>query len=304
MSDANVPATPVVTPPATGLGAVPAVPVPIPSPDLERRAAGLAAAKRAGAKVQAEREKLNQQAQAQAARLEKADRLEHFEKLLAEDPLKFAREVGIDVGDLARRHIEASTGSKQTPAELVRQEVDRRLTEDRAAQQKQAAETEAKRQAEWEAQTYAGVKRQMADIVKADPVRFELVGRGGPAMVEEAFKRIADDFEANSKNPGFAPLAFDKALDSVEADIEKEQMALLSQSAKVKSAWEKFQTEAKKAAAPPVPSAKTRSAEAPRHVETEAPPSPSLTPRTRRRPLDIRQMASEMWDQHKAKQDN
>jgi hypothetical protein len=271
-------------------------------PGLERRAEALARAKRESAKVLQARKELAAERASHAEALKKAAEWDRLTKIRETDDYALVKELGIDVNKLSRRFLEDSTGQGKNPAELVKTEVDRQLAEIarlKAIEDKKKSDEEAVR---IQKQTYEGAKKQIADILKADTVKYELANKDAKASLAKAWEHVENFYLKHQ-----VILGFDKALDAVETELEERQIDLLSTSEKVKAAMEKLRIAQADAAKTAAKAPKIRGVEpvAAKHVETdEAPKSLTAVPPIRRRPLDVHKMAALMVAQHKASQDN
>jgi colicin import membrane protein len=290
--------------------------------DTEARAAALARAKRESSRVQVERERLENERNAHAEDLKLAAEYRRLQKLQSTDPVAFAKEIGLSVPELAKKFVETTTGAKKTPAELVREEVDRRLAEEKKAREEAEKKAEAERLAQSQRQVIEGSKKQMAELVKANPERFELVESAGAGALDRAWKLVEDYYAETKRTTGTGQvLDFSKALDAIEADEEKFLARRLS-GKKATSVAEKLKAEAAAKAKQDAEqkrkqeleekqkrnlssSGKSGSAGTGRVVEAEA-QSPTTSNRKARglSPTQIAGMAKDLWSQHQAKQDN
>ena len=263
--------------------------------EFERRAAAIARAKREASKNQAEREKLTQERALFQGQLKKAEELERLAKLQKENPLQFAKEIGLDINELSQRYIEDASGSTKTPAELARVEASKVIEEYKASLEAQRVKEQAENLKRRDEQIYAGVKRELGELIKKDPARYELIGDSSEDAVSRAFNLVVKFHNLHQGKEGYAPLAFDKALDAVE-DEEVEKAAKRAKSAKLAArlAAEKVEP-AKAAAAKPSRDVEASNVETPKQ-------SPSLQ-RKRRGVLDVRKMADELVQARKASLD-
>lgn len=286
--------------------------------DAERRADALARAKRESARTQREREQLERERATHAEDLKLAAEHRRLQKLIADDPLKFAKEVGLSIPELSKRFV---AGDKKSPAELVKEEVDRRLTEEAKAREEADKKAQAEASAARERQLIDGAKRDMAALVKANPERFELVGGAGQRAIDDAWKLVEDYFAETQKQTGAGQvLDFSKALDAIEAREEKFLAGRLG-GKKVTALVEKLRAEAaekqkqaeelqrkqkreeKQKAS--LSTGRSSSAGTERVVETETKsPTPSNRKARELSPTQKVNMARDLWSQHQAKQDN
>lgn len=269
-----------------------------PDKELERRAANLARAKREAAKNQAEREKLSQERATFSEKLKKADELERLAALQKSDPLAFVKEIGLNVDDLSRRYIEDATGSQKTPAELARTEANKVIEEYKKSLEAQRAKEQAENLKKRDEQIYAGVKQTMAELIQKDATRYEMLSDMPEEAVSRAFNLVVKFHNQNMGKEGYAPLAFDKALDVVETD-EVEKAAKRAKSAKLAA---RLAADVPKAAAPAVAVKPSRDVAGSNVETTEKSPSPPQ--RKRRGMLDVRKMADELVAARKASLDS
>lgn len=279
--------------------------------DVERRAAILAAGKRQEAKLRADRQKFEQERLTRADDLKLAAEMRRLDALKKSDPAKFLEEIGLDLGAANQAYLRKATGAGQTPVEIAKAEAERVYADKEKARADAAEKADAERQAKAQAQTLEGAKRQLLDMAKAAPEKYELTLEAGPSAIADAWKLI-EDFHAETFNKATGVgqvLDFSKALDAIEAREEKSLEKRLSGS-KGKAAQERLTAAAEAAAKEKKPAAtlsstKLRSAVEPRSVETES-RSPTPTPQRKRQllPTDQKRIAEELWQQHAAKQDN
>jgi hypothetical protein len=291
------PAVPAATGPGHVEGNAAAGAVGKQDPELGRRASVLAAAKRKEAKVQADREALSKERSQLKTEIEEAKQHRYYSQLIKENPLRFAKEAGLDIGDLARRHIEESTGSQKTPAELAREEAKLVFEEFRAAQAKEQERVNSEQAKKRDAQIYESVRRQMGEMIGADASRYELLSDIKDEAVSRAFKLVADFHNLYSAEEDYKPLDFAKALDTVEeAEVDKAVKRAKSLKLQAKLAAVKTAETAK-----PVPPKPSRDVVASTVETPKASPSPQ---RIRRKPLDVRAMADQLVAERNAKLDN
>jgi hypothetical protein len=300
-SAANPPATEVATP------AQPPAQEP-PKTDasteaLERKAEALAKAKRESARIQAQREKLKQEQLAHQDALKESAELRRLDALKKSDPLAFLKEIGLEMPALSRKYLEAQTGAGKTP-EQIAQEV---YEKNRAAEAK-IREAEAQKAGEAQAiadreAAYAGARRTLSEMIKADPVAFEVCGLVGDEAVTKAFGLI----ETYHRETGQV-LDFRKALAAAEAHYEARELTVASKSKKVATGLEKLRVQAAEAVKKLAEAEKSNKGvpkvEARKSVEpeTKAPPTQPLTKRLM--PRDQKRIAKELALAHLAKQDS
>lgn len=273
--------------------------------DAERRAAALARAKRESQRVHQEREAFAREKAEHADLVKQAQEFQRLTDLKTRDPIKFLEEIQLSVPELSKQFLAKSTGAGKSPAELVKEEVDRRLAADAQARDEAAKKAQDVEQKRLEQQHLAGALKQMADVAKASPDKYELVIDAGQPAIDRAWDLCVRYHAEKCAEPSYAPLDFSKALDAIEAD-EEERLLRRMGGKKAASLQEKLKAEAaEKAKQPQTSSAKSRNTVVPRPVETES-KSPVAPPKFARSisPTRISEMAAELWNAQHAKQDN
>jgi hypothetical protein len=213
--------TPVATPEAKIEAKVEAKVEATPKVNEPRRAEALARVKREAAAVRKQQEELKTEKATIEAQRQKLQRFDDLDKLLREDPLKFLEATGLKFEDIANRVIK---GNVKTPEQIANAEVRRLFAE------KEKAETEAKNKAV-EAQHWKemqGVmdasKAELATLLKAGGDKYELLNSMGEQTLDLVWSRIEEHFDATlDEKTGLGQvLAFDKLLDTVEAELEQQ----------------------------------------------------------------------------------
>jgi hypothetical protein len=287
-------------------------------PAVDPTAAALAQTKRFAAKAQADRE-ASQRLNADRKDWEtKAQRYDYLDKLRQDDPLEFAKQMQLDPYDLSKRQLEKVTGQGKSPADLVREEVDRRFAAEAKAHQEAQEKAAKDENLRRNKQTLEGAKTALGSILTAGAAKYELSAAQDPGLVVEmAWKKVTDTFAKTQEI-----LGFDKALAAVEYDYKLAQLHVFGKKLPVgtteevvNAEWDKAKAiivkqmkadadaEAAAKAKPQGLSAKTSRVESRPVVETEK-PSPTPNPMRRVRPLDYQQMAKQLWEEHNAKTDN
>jgi len=280
--------------------APPAVPPP-PDPakrDEVRRAEALARAKREAAKVHVEREKLTQERLANQEAMRKAQVYDQLDKLKNEDPVKYMEAVGLKFTEVSKRYLEAQTGAGKSPADLVKEEVDRRMKAETEARERAAIDERAR----LEKQTMEGAKTQIAKLIQESPA-YTLTSRDVETGVRDAWKIIELHFAKHGE-----VLSYDKALAGVEFNRKQQRLEEFKTNAELRAEFKAALKAEEEAAAATqkvslLSSAKGSRGASPKAVETTEAVSTPTTAR-RRRPLDYRAEADKLLAEHKAKLDN
>lgn len=263
----------------------------------ERRAAALARAKRESSAARAEQEKAQQWRLQNQETIKIAEDYRRLQKLRDENPVAFAKEAGIDFAKLSRAMMEDATGTGKTPAQLVKEEVDRRMAEEAKARAEAEAKSAAEREAQFERQTYEGARRQIAQLLQTNAGTYELAALNPEDSVSKAWSLIEKFYLAHKQ-----VLAYDKALAGVEEALGQIQEKALA-TKRVREMAEKLRLSEQSANTKTKPvvgsGVVTRQS-----VETTQQQSPAVQPTRRPRPLDYRKMAEELVTARKASSDS
>lgn len=308
---AATPASTPATPPATSPGPEQTQP---PAPDpatelLERRAEALRKVKTESARIQAQQQKLAADRAAHAQELEDSAELRRLDVLKKSNPLEFLKEIGLSIPSLSKQYLEQQTGQGKTPQQLVDDAVNERMAKLQETQAAEKAKADEAAQIQAREAAYAGARRALGDMIKADPANYELCGLMGDEAVSRAFTLIEKYHSQTSQ-----VLDFGKALATVEKDYETRQLTVFQKSKKVQTGLEKLRAEAveaaKKLAEAEAAKAKGIKAapksEARASVETDETKSPQPKPSLSKRlmPRDQKRIAKELVLANLAKADS
>lgn len=191
-----------------------------PDKTTERRAEGLARVKREAARLRQKEEAFKTQQATAAMDKRKADHYDQLNRLANEDPLKFLEAAGIKFEDLAHKVLK---GNQKSPADFAKEAAEKAISD----YKKEQADLYAKRQQAYNDQqskaVVDGAKKQIADLIDTNPDKFELLKATGRQTIDLVWSRIEEHFDETSKKNGVGEvLDFNKALETVEAELESE----------------------------------------------------------------------------------